>query len=209
MKHHYIKFLAAALLALSSIGSSFAQEPIIFVHGYANDPSVWDTMVNRFTSSGYPASKLYRFGYDSYWYNDTQIGSQMKSFANSVRSQNGNAAISIVAHSNGGLVSRAYRVFNGGTSSTRRFVTLGTPHWGTTWAYACYTPICYDMQPNSYFLQSLNGQGCDRSLWSNADGLIYPPTNAKCGTSTQVASVPHMSLLTDSSVYNEVRRQLQ
>jgi len=199
-----------AVLAALALGKpAMAQEPIIFVHGYLNGTSVWDTMVSRFISSGYPSSKLYRFGYNSYLYNNTQLGSQLKSFVTNVRSQNNLALISIVAHSNGGLVSRAYRVFNSGTSSMRRFVTLGTPHWGSNWAFGCYTPICYDMRPYSFFLQSLAGRGCDRSLWSAVDELIVPQINAKCGTSTQVASVSHMRLLTDSSVYQEVRRQLQ
>jgi triacylglycerol lipase len=209
MKHPLIKMAGAILLAAGLSSAAHAQEPIIFVHGYANTTGVWDTMVSRFKASGYPAAKLYRFGYNSYAYNDTQIGSQLKTFATNVRSQNGNAAISIVAHSNGGLVSRAYRVFNSGASQMRRFVTLGTPHLGTQNAYSCFSPICYDMRPGSSFLNNLAGRGCDRSLWSSADQMITPTGNARCGTSTQVASVSHMSLLTDSSVYNEVRRQLQ
>ena len=50
--------------------------------------------------------------------------------------------------------------------------------------------------------------GCDRSLWSADDGVILPARNAQCGTSVQTASVGHIAMLTDTSVYNQVRAQL-
>ena len=106
-------------------------------------------------------------------------------------------------------LSRAFRVHNGGSAVMRRFVTLGTPHSGTTTAYGCFSPACFDMRPASLFLLGLAGRGCDRSLWSSVDGIILPAGSARCGSSTQVASVGHLSLLTDYSVYNSVRAALR
>jgi triacylglycerol lipase len=100
-------------------------------------------------------------------------------------------------------------VFNGGSSQMRRFVTLGTPHSGTTSAWACFSPACFDMRAGSLFLIRLAGRGCDRSLWSSVDGVILPASSARCGNSTQVAPVGHLSLLTDSSVYNSTRAALR
>ena len=105
---------------------------------------------------------------------DTASGAQLASYVSTVRARHGGERVSIVAHSNGGLVSRAFRVFNGGSSVMRRFVTLGTPHSGTTSAWACFSPACFDMRPGSLFLLSLAGRGCDRSLWSSVDGVILP-----------------------------------
>lgn len=201
---------AAAALALGTTGSAFAQsEPIVFVHGYSGSNSNWDTMVARFTASGYPSSKLYRFGYNSLIYSNKTSASQLASFVNTVRANNGYTPVSIVAHSNGGLVSRWFRAKLGGTANMRRFVTLGTPHKGTSWAYGCVSPACYEMRYGSSFLNDLAGQGCDRSLWSSNDGIVIPASSAQCGISTQTASVSHLSLLTDSSVYSQVRQQLQ
>ena len=201
---------SVALASVLACGQAAAQsEPIVFVHGYSGSSSNWSTMISRFTSSGYPSNKLYGFNYNSLTSSDTASGAQLASYVSSVRSRHGGERVSIVAHSNGGLVSRAYRVFNNGSSAMRRFVTLGTPHQGTTWAYACFSPACFDMRPGSLFLLRLAGRGCDRSLWSANDGIILPATNARCGTSTQVASVSHLSLLTDGSVYNSVRAALR
>lgn len=91
----------------------------------------------------------------------------------------------------------------------RRFISLGTPHKGTTGAYACYHPACFDMRPNSAFLTQLAGMGCDRSLWSATDDVISPVTTAQCGTSVQTTNVNHVGFLTDASVYGQVRALLQ
>ncbi|MBL0730247.1 triacylglycerol lipase [Piscinibacter sp. HJYY11] len=201
---------SVALASALACGQAAAQtEPIVFVHGYSGSSSNFSTMIGRFTASGYPSNKLYGFNYNSLISSDTASGAQLASYVSTVRARHGGERVSIVAHSNGGLVSRAFRVFNGGSSVMRRFVTLGTPHSGTTWAYACVSPACFDMRPASLFLISLAGRGCDRSLWSSVDGIILPAGSARCGSSTQVASVDHLSLLTNSSVYSSVRAALR
>lgn len=210
------KLLLGLLSALSFIAVTApiaqAQEPIVFIHGYTGSNSNWNTMVNRFIASGYPASKLYRFSYNSYTVSNETAASQLRTFINNVRANNNNVQVSVIAHSNGGLVTRWYKVKLGGSGSIRRFITLGTPHKGSTSAYSCnyYNIICAQMTPGSAFLTSLGTAGCDRSLWSSSDGMVTPATNATCGTGTniQVASVSHMSLLTDQRVYNVVRQQL-
>lgn len=201
---------SVALASVLACGQAAAQtEPIVFVHGYSGNSSNWSTMIGRFTASGYPSNKLYGFNYNSFVSSDTASGAQLASYVSTVRARHGGEKISIVAHSNGGLVSRAFRVFNGGSSVMRRFVTLGTPHNGTTSAWACVSPACFDMRAGSLFLLRLAGRGCDRSLWSSVDGVILPASSARCGSSTQVASVDHLSLLTNSSVYNSVRAALR
>ena len=135
-KKLFWSFAAAAVLSLSGMAAANAQTgPIVFIHGYAGGNFNWNTMVPRFTASGYPSSKLYRFSYNSFVYSNKSSASQLSSYVNTVRSNNGNALVDIVAHSNGGLVSRWFRVKLGGAAKMRRFVTLGTPHKGTSWAY--------------------------------------------------------------------------
>lgn len=206
----FIFAAAGAALFSAGVGNAIAQsEPIVFVHGYSGSTSNFDTMVGRFTGSGYPSAKLYRFGYNSFVNSDKTSAGQLNNFVNTVRANNGNAVVSIVAHSNGGLVSRWYRAKLGGTAAMRRFVTLGAPHKGTQTAYACFSPACFDMRPGSDLLTQLAGAGCERSLWSNNDGVIVPAANAQCGTSVQTASVSHIALLSDLSVYNQLRDQLR
>lgn len=202
--------VGALLLNIAGTGSALAQtEPIVFVHGYSGSTSNFNTMVDRFVADGYASSKLYRFGYRSTSVDNKTSANELKNFIATVRNNNGGAVVSIVAHSNGGLVSRWYRAKLSGTGEMRRFVSLGSPHQGTQWAYSCISPACFDMRPGSSFLKELAGKGCDKSLWSASDGIIIPAESAKCGSSTQTANVSHMALLTDASVYQQVRTALK
>lgn len=210
MKQSLALWAAAAALAVGAAAPAFAQsEPVIFVHGYSGNSTNWSSIMGRMTASGYPASKLYGFNYNSLLVSDTASGRELASYVRSVRAANGGAKVAIVAHSNGGLVSRSFLVNEGGQSVTRRFVSLGSPHSGTTSAWACFSPACFDMRAGSLFLLQLAGRGCDRSLWSAVDGVILPASSARCGSSTQVASVDHLSLLTNASVYNSMRAALR
>ncbi|MEY4561179.1 MAG: hypothetical protein RLZZ618_456 [Pseudomonadota bacterium] len=207
------RFLAAAALALTGLltsGAASAQsEPIVFVHGYSGNSGNFDSIISRFRASGYPSNKLYGFNYNSLLVSDTASGRELASYVSSVRRNNGNAKVAIVAHSNGGLVTRSFLVKEGGQAATRRFVSLGSPHSGTTSAWGCVSPACFDMRAGSLFLIGLAGRGCDRSLWSAVDGVILPASSARCGSSTQVASVGHLSLLTNASVYSSLRTALR
>tara|TARA_R110001592_G_scaffold359369_2_gene665897 strand:+ start:4760 stop:5398 length:639 start_codon:yes stop_codon:yes gene_type:complete len=200
--------LLAALAGSGTASAACNAAPIVFVHGYAGWNSQWNTMINRFKNDGTPSCALYKFGYSSLTKSNKTSAKELKSFINNIRPNHNNRKAKIIAHSNGGLVSRWYRVFEGGSSATNRLVTLGTPHKGTSWAYGCFSPACSEMRYNSSFQQSLAGRGCDISLWSPLDEIIIPQTNAKCGTSRRTSWVGHLTLMVWKGVYKDVRRYL-
>lgn len=200
--------LLASLLFAGSAQAACNADPIVFVHGYSGWKSQFDVMINRFKNDGTPACALYKFGYNSLGKSNKTSARELKAFVNNIRPNHGWRKAKIIAHSNGGLVSRWYRVFEGGSAATNRLVTLGTPHKGTAWAYGCWSPACSEMRYNSSFLQSLNGRGCDVSLWSALDEIIIPQTNAKCGNSLRTSSVGHLTLMVWKGVYDDVRRFL-
>ena len=78
----------------------------------------------------------------------------------------GKNKVIIIAHSMGGLVSRAYIKYYGGLNSVDKLVTIGTPNHGTHGlvSFGCGTflagreptPECQDMQAGSTFLTNLN-----------------------------------------------------
>lgn len=200
--------LLASLLFAGSAQATCNADPIVFVHGYSGWKSQFDVMINRFKNDGTPACALYKFGYNSLGKSNKTSARELKSFVNNIRPNHGWRKAKIIAHSNGGLVSRWYRVFEGGSAATSRLVTLGTPHKGTAWAYGCWSPACSEMRYNSSFLQSLSGRGCDVSLWSALDEIIIPQSNAKCGNSLRTSSVGHLTLMIWKGVYDDVRRFL-
>ncbi|MFT6906516.1 MAG: triacylglycerol lipase [Oleiphilaceae bacterium] len=200
--------LLAALAGSGTASAACNADPIVFVHGYAGWKSQFDVMINRFKNDGTPSCALYKFGYNSLGKSNKTSAKELKSFISNIRRNHNNRKAKIIAHSNGGLVSRWYRVFEGGSSATNRLVTLGTPHKGTSWAYGCFSPACTEMRYNSSFQKSLAGRGCDISLWSPFDEIIIPQKNAKCGTSRRTSWVGHLTLMVWKGVYKDVRRYL-
>lgn len=197
-----------AALPFASAANACNADPIVFVHGYSGWGAQFDNMINRFRNDGVPACSMYKFGYNSLGASNKTSARNLRNYVNNLRPNHNNRRAKIVAHSNGGLVSRWYRVFEGGSSATNRLVTLGTPHHGTSWAYGCFSPACFEMRYNSDFLKSLNGRGCDVSLWSSLDEIIIPNSSARCGTSRQTSSTTHLGLLRNQGVYNDIRRYL-
>ena len=84
-----------------------------------------------------------------------------------VKHNTGKNKVIIIAHSMGGLVSRAYIEYYGGINSVDKLVTIGTPNHGIisgenliSPAYGCSIghpgPECYDMDENNTFIIELN-----------------------------------------------------
>ena len=171
-------------------------KPIILIHGWADNNRTFNVMKNYLSDQGFSTCKMYTFRYSSTRDSNKTSARRLRNYVNSVSRSNGGQKVTIVAHSNGGLVSRWYRVFEGGYSKNDRFVSLGTPHSGTTSAYLCFDPACYEMRPGSTFLRSLAGRGCDYAIWSEVDAIINPSSSARCGRSYRTAGlVDHEGLL--------------
>ncbi|MDX1452389.1 MAG: hypothetical protein R3183_07505 [Oleiphilaceae bacterium] len=190
-------------------GSTCAAEPIVFVHGYSGSGSNWNTMEGRLLNDGEPSCAMYKFSYNSLGESNKTSAIRLSSYVNNALNATGQAKARLIAHSNGGLVSRWYRAFEGGGKKTSRLITLGTPHEGTNWAYGCVSPACFEMRPGSSFLNDLGGRGCDVSIWSDADEIIVPTSSAAaCGRAVKTKSVGHNQLLTDADVYVDVKNNL-
>jgi triacylglycerol lipase len=187
-------------------------DPIVFVHGYGGSGSNWNTMINRFKADGYTTSELYAWSYNSSQSN-TVIAAQLTTYVEQVRSRTGAAKVDIVAHSMGGLNSRQYLKFHSGTSYVDDWASLGSPHHGTTWAYGCFGTPCVEMRPGSTFLSNLNagdetpGDVNYGSWWSPCDELIEPKMSPVLSgaKNTQTACIGHLALITDATVYTQVR----
>lgn len=192
---------------ITNTSPSCAAEPIIMVHGFMGSTSNFNAMESRLLADQ-PACALFKFGYNSLGDSNKTSAASLKSFVDAALNATGQSKARLVAHSNGGLVSRWYRVFEGGSAVTSKLITMGSPHEGTTWAYGCVSPACFEMRPNSSFLQSLAGKGCDVSLWSGSDEIILPNSSAQCGRSTQIKDTSHNGMLSDADVYIDVKNNL-
>ena len=190
-------------------------EPILFVHGYLSSGSIWDTMVARFKASGWSSNQLYAISYD-YSQSNVTTAYQVRDKVNEIRAQTGAAKVDIISHSMGGLSTRYYLKFLGGTAYVDEWVSLAGPNHGTFIAILCagLTPVsCLEMLPGSSLLNQLNsGDETPGSVrygtwWSPCDEIINPDTSTiLSGASNRMnLCVFHIQETLSSLVYGQVR----
>jgi triacylglycerol lipase len=199
--------VAAAVPATAS-----AQDPILFVHGYVESASLWNTMIGRFEKDGYPKSYLSAYSYNTSQSNKIDA-EEVKSHVESLLKTTGATKVDIIAHSMGSLNSRYYIKNLGGESKVDDWVSLGGPNHGTETANFCFSQSCVEMRVGSTFLKELNatdetpGAVNYGTWWSPCDEIINPDESVilSGATNHKTACIAHTALTTDETVYKEVR----
>lgn len=209
--------LSLAALALGSLFTAPAaaaadRNPVVFVHGWSSSSAAWDEMVADFKAAGYADSELYAWDYNSAQSNKT-TAEELAVYVDQVRGATGAAQVDIVTHSMGGLNSRWYVKFLGGTNYVDDWVSLAGPNHGTSSADWCFTTSCYEMRHGSDFLTTLNaGDETPGSVdygtwWSYCDGVIYPADSTVLdgANNTYAGCVGHSDFLSNNTVSQQVR----
>jgi triacylglycerol lipase len=207
---------AAILVGVAGIApaSSLAQDPILFVHGWSESSSLWNTMIGRFEKDGYAKSALMAYSYNTATSNKTLAETEVKSHVETLLKNNpGATKVDIISHSMGGLNTRWYIKFDGGESKVDDWVSLGGPNHGTETANACIQTSCVEMRVGSTFLKELNagdetpGAVSYGTWWSPCDEIINPDESVilSGATNTKTACLTHAALTTDETVYKQVR----
>lgn len=205
--------LAVVVAATVVVAPAQAAErnPVIFVHGYTGSGSNWNSMVSAFQAAGYTAAELDAWTYNFRQSNRT-TAADLSAEVDRVLARTGATKVDLVTHSMGGLSSRWYAKFLGGTAKVDDWVSLGGPNHGTSTAFFCFDRSCFDMRPGSSFLDTLNegdespGEVSYGTFWSSCDGVIRPPTSTivSGAINTELGCVDHLELLTDPDVASRV-----
>ncbi len=90
----------------------------------------------------------------------------------------------LVGFSMGGVIARYYAQVIGGRERLASLTTIGSPHYGSVWAYMLPLPGCRELRPQSALLQTL--QETERVLdglplfavSTPLDTMILPPSSA-------------------------------
>jgi triacylglycerol lipase len=217
IKRKLTAFAAAIAICVAAAAaapaSSLAQDPILFVHGYVESASLWNTMISRFEKDGYSKAYLSAYSYNTSQSNKVDAEKEVKSHVESLLKATGATKVDIVAHSMGSLNSRWYIKFLGGEAKVDDWVSLGGPNHGTETANACFSTSCVEMRVGSTFLKELNagdetpGAVSYGTWWSPCDEIINPDSSVALSgaTNTKTACISHTALTTDETVYNQVR----
>ncbi|HEY6730574.1 MAG TPA: triacylglycerol lipase [Solirubrobacterales bacterium] len=207
-----------AAIALCITGTALApaasaQDPILFVHGWSSTSSVWNTMIPRFEKDGYAKSELVAYSYNTSNSNKVSAEKEVKVRVENLLKSTGATKVDIIAHSMGSLNSRWYIKFLGGESKVDDWVSIGGPNHGTETANFCFSTACTEMRVGSKFLAELNagdetpGTVNYGTWWSPCDEIINPDSSVSLSgaTNTKTACISHLGLLSDETVYTQIR----
>lgn len=205
-----VALATVALLAPATVAG--ANDPILFVHGWASSGSVWNTMIRNFETEGWRREELHNFSYRTSQSNVTTARDIERRVAD-IRRRTGAARIDIVTHSMGGLSSRYYIKTLRGEGNVDEWVSLGGPNHGTTTASFCFETSCVEMRPRSAFLTALNegdetpGAVNYGTWWSSCDEIINPDESVVLAgaRNTEAGCVGHIALTSDANVFRGVR----
>ena len=226
--------IAAALLGAAAIlvalvtpaHAASARNPVVVVAGLSGPAVAYEPFAARLRADGFQV-----FVYELPGLGFGDIGASAQALSAYVN-QLGFAKVDLVGHSEGGLVSRYYLKNLGGAAKVGRYVSLGTPQYGTYVANilafiglgSCLgVPACQQMTIGSDLLSQLNaGDDTPGSIRYTAvrtlqDELVRPVDNARLNdgaTNVLVQSacplrvVGHLGLVLDGTVYTIVRQAL-
>jgi triacylglycerol lipase len=210
-------FVATAAVCLAGMtmspAAAFGLDPILFVHGYSESASLWNTMISRFEKDGYPKSYLSAYSYNTSQSNKADAEKEVASHVESLLKTTKASKVDIISHSMGSLNTRWYIKFDGGEPKVDDWVSLGGPNHGTETANFCFSTSCVEMRVGSTFLKELNegdetpGVVSYGTWWSPCDEIINPDSSVLLSgaTNTETACISHVGLTTDETVYKQVR----
>lgn len=205
--------LAITVFGPSLVAQAAGHNPVVFVHGYWGDNWNWGIMVNRFRDAGWSDGEIHVWDYNTAQSNVT-TANQLKTYIDGVLSRTGASKVDVVTHSMGGLSSRYYLKFLGGTSKVDEWVSLGGPNHGTNAAYVCWDTSCHEMRYDSTFLTTLNsgdetpGDVRYGTVRSYCDEIINPDSSTiLSGADNRQLShcVGHVSLLGSWEAFTTIR----
>lgn len=124
--------------------------------------------------------------------------------------------LDVIGFSMGGIVARYYIQRLGGIDRVQRFISISAPNNGTVAAYLSWRPGCFQMRPDSAFLQDLNRDAAMLRrlnftvIWTPYDLMIVPAKSSQMPVGKEVV-LPirlHSWMLTDERCIKAVAAAL-
>jgi triacylglycerol esterase/lipase EstA (alpha/beta hydrolase family) len=179
--------------------------PVVLVHGVLCNAGIWTRFARFLRRAG--VEGVYALSYGPPLASIDAFAEQLARKIDDVLEASGARQVVVVAHSMGGLVTRAYLRRHGGTRIAR-VLTIGTPHHGSVFA-SCFPGVSLSqMRLGNPWLARLNATPLDPalrfvSLWSWHDSMVAPQTSSELPGAVDVPliGVGHNALLGDPQVF--------
>jgi triacylglycerol lipase len=167
---------------------------LLLQSGYVNNGAVWFFTARALEQEGF---RVFTIDQPVFASIDT-MGERLAQRVDEVLTLTGEHHLTLVAHSMGGLVCRAYlRQF--GSAKVSQVVTLGSPHHGTFHAYLASGPNGLQMRPGNPWLMALAKVPVTipfTSVFSVHDTVISPQESSRMpgAINVQISAVGHVSM---------------
>ena len=190
-----------------------AADPILLLHGVLCNGGVWRSLKRRLRQAG--LGPVYAPSYGPPLASIELFADQIAAKIDRILAATGARQLSIVSHSMGGLVARAY-VRKYGGAKVRRVITIGAPHHGSVHAWLFPGTSLGQLRPGNAWLDALPEPAPGASpefvsLWSWHDSMVAPQPSARLphARNVEVVGVGHNALLTDPEVAKRVIEELK
>jgi pimeloyl-ACP methyl ester carboxylesterase len=158
-----LAILLLTVIATSSFPLANGQQPekplpVLLIHGYASDASVWETWEQLLRNDNI-TFRAVTFADDpgTTLVNEDKCGtavdhaSELNQIVEDFKSDTGSEKINIVAHSKGGLDARVYLANNLLNDDVENLIMIGTPNAGSPLAFSnnLCSPAVFDIRPGA------------------------------------------------------------
>ena len=180
-----------------------ATAPVLLIHGVLCNAGVWLGMCGSLRARG--VGPIYTIDLVPPLASIDDFAEQLAKRIDAILAETGARTVSLVGHSMGGLVARAY-LQRHGASRVARVVTIGTPHAGSVLAWLFPGESLREMRPDSEWLRSLNTTALPEipfvSIWSWHDSMVAPQasSNLPGARNIVIKGVAHNALLRERRV---------
>jgi triacylglycerol esterase/lipase EstA (alpha/beta hydrolase family) len=185
--------------------------PVLLVHGYGCNGGYWASLRRLLAQQriSHDAVDLEPVTADIDHYTE-----QIAAAVQRLLAATGQDRLVIVAHSMGGLASRAYLQAHG-DAAVAKLITLGTPHHGTALASFGIGANARQMRRGAQWLAALDKGDAGRreritSIWSHHDNIIAPQDSCRLegARNIELGGVGHVALADNAVVLSHVLNEI-
>ena len=189
--------------------------PILLVHGYVSNRGMFWRMRKRLATAG--LGPVYTVSLRPMLGSIDKMMPVLAARIEEICTETGAEKVNIVAHSMGGLVTRAYLVAHADEGRVARLITIGSPHQGTQMATFGLGRCVQEMRPDSARLKALVidetalPKPPTLSIYTLNDDLVYPAESSRLdwAENLPMAGIGHVSLLSSKPVMQRIIAELQ
>ena len=187
-----------------------ARRGVVFVHGFFCNRALWNPMMQRLRRLGVPFVAV---SLEPVFGSIDHYADIIDAAVRRIQAATGEAPV-IVAHSMGGLATRAWLDAHQGDERVHRVITIGTPHRGTFLGRFAQSHNTRQMRLDSPWHQALSSRepaprfARFTCFYGHCDNIVFPASTATLpgADNRHVAGCAHVHMAHQDEVFSEVLR---